>query len=111
MVWTEIPLDGHTELYVFPRGGIMAARHRSDILEPIVRPHAGAIGCCHLLFHDLPDNARSHTAQVSMAFIDGTCISVMNWLARYHFMSVREKNNTQDGTYYIHQLCNGYIFL
>ena len=32
MVWTEISLDGHTDLYMFPRGGIMAARHRSDIL-------------------------------------------------------------------------------
>ena len=40
MGWTEVPLDGHTDMYVFRRGGIMAARHRSDILEPIVRPHA-----------------------------------------------------------------------
>ena len=41
MVWTEIPLDGHTYtyMYVFPRGGIMTARHRSHILEPLVRPH------------------------------------------------------------------------
>ena len=23
MVWTEVPLDGHTDVYVFPRGGIM----------------------------------------------------------------------------------------
>ena len=30
MVWTEIQLDGRTDLHVFARGGITAARHRSD---------------------------------------------------------------------------------
>ena len=44
MVWTEVHLDGHTDLYAFPRGSIMSARHRSDILEPIVRSHASANG-------------------------------------------------------------------
>ena len=43
MVWSEILLDGHRDMYVFPRGGIMEARHRSNIMEPIVRPHAGAV--------------------------------------------------------------------
>ena len=42
MVWTEIPLDGRTDLYVFSRGGITAAIHRNDILEHTVRPHACA---------------------------------------------------------------------
>ena len=79
MFWTEILLGGHTGLYLFPRGGIMAARHRSDILEPIVRPHAFAIGDSFIL---MQDNAPAHAAQVSMTFIDDTCISVMNWLAR-----------------------------
>ena len=49
MVWTEIPVDGHIYLYMFPRGGTMTARHRSDILEPIVRPHTGAIGDAFIL--------------------------------------------------------------
>ena len=79
MVWTEVPLDGHTDLYVFPRGGIMAARHRSDILEPTVRPHACANGDAFIL---MQDNAPAHTAQVSMTFIDNTCIRVMHWSAR-----------------------------
>ena len=74
MVWTEIPLDGHTDLYAFHRGGIMAARHRSDILEPIARPHACAIGDAFIL---MQDNARAHTAHVAMTFIDDTGISVM----------------------------------
>ena len=43
MVWTEIPLDGRTDLNVFARGHITVAIHRNDIREPIVRPLAGAI--------------------------------------------------------------------
>ena len=79
MTWANIPLDGHTDLYVSPRGGVMEARHRSDILEPTVMPHASDIGDAFILKQD---NARAHTAQVSMAFIGDTCISVMNWSAR-----------------------------
>ena len=72
-------LDGHTYLYVVPRGGRMAARYRSDILEHIVRPHACAIGDAFIL---MQYNARTHAAQVSMTFIDDTGISVMKWPAR-----------------------------
>ena len=79
MFWTEIPLYGHTDLYVIPIGGIVAARHRSDILEHVVRPHACAIGDAFIL---MPDNARAHTAQVSMTSIGDTCISVANWPAK-----------------------------
>ena len=75
VVWTEIALDGHTEPCVFPRGGIMSARHRSAILEPIGRPHECAIGDAFIL---MQDNARAHTALVSMTFIDDTGISLMN---------------------------------
>ena len=71
MVLTDVSLDGHTDLYVFPRGGIMAARHRSDILETIVRPHACANGDAFIL---LQDNAPAHAAQISMTFIDDTGI-------------------------------------
>ena len=78
MIWTDILLDGRTDLYVFPRGGITAAIHRSDILEHIVRQHAGAIGDGVIL---MQDNARAHIAQGSMTFIDDTDICVMNWPA------------------------------
>ena len=78
MVWIEIPLDGRTDLYVFPRGRITVAIHRSDILEPIVRQHTGASGDGFIL---MQDNARSHIAHVSMTFIDDTAISVTNWPA------------------------------
>ena len=55
MIWTEVPLDGHTYLYVFPRGGVMAARHRSDIVETIVRPRARANGDAFILMQGRPD--------------------------------------------------------
>ena len=71
-----MPLDGRTDLCVFARRGITEARQCSDILEPI---GAGAIGDAFILMHD---NARDHTAQVYMTFLDDKCISVMNWIAR-----------------------------
>ena len=79
MVWTEIPVDGHTYLYVFLRGGIMSARHHSDIMEPIVRSSECAIGDVFIL---MQDNSRAHKALVSMTLIDDTGISMMNWPAR-----------------------------
>ena len=48
----DIQLDDRTDLHVFARGGITAARHRSDILEPIVKPHAGTIGDAFILTQD-----------------------------------------------------------
>ena len=42
-------LDGRTDLHVFARGGITEARHCSDILEPIGRSYAGAIGDAFIL--------------------------------------------------------------
>ena len=69
MVWTEIHLDGHTDLYVFPRCGIISERHRSDMLEPIFRPHACAIGDAFIL---MQDNARAHTSKESTTFLSKT---------------------------------------
>ena len=78
MVWAGISLDGRTDLYVFPRGGITAVRYRDEVLEPIVRPYAGAIGDTFIL---MQDNTRAHTAQLSMTFLDDEGITVMNWPA------------------------------
>ena len=78
MVRIEMSFDGRTDLYVFVRRGITEARHCSDILEPIARSCAGAIGDAFIL---MQDNTRAHTAQVYMTSLDDKCISVMNWLA------------------------------
>ena len=67
MVWAEMPLYGHTDLYVFARCGKMEARHRSDVLEPTGRSYAGAMVDAFIL---MQDNARAHTAQVYMTILD-----------------------------------------
>ena len=59
MVWAGISLDGRTDLYVFPRGGITVVRYRNEVLQPIVRPYAGANGDT---FNIMQDDARAHTA-------------------------------------------------
>ena len=83
MVWAGISLDGRTDLYVFPRGGITAVRYRDEVLEPIVRPYACAIGDTFIdTFILMQDNARAHTARLSMTFLDDEGITVMNWPAR-----------------------------
>ena len=79
MVWAEISLDGRTDLYVFPGGGITIVRYRNEVLQPLVRPYAGAIGDTIVL---MQDNARAPTARVSMTFLDDERITVMNLPAR-----------------------------
>ena len=76
MVWTEITLNGRTDLYVFARGHTTATQHCHYIREPIVRSYAGAIVYAFIL---MQDNARAHTARVSLTFFDDDGISVMNW--------------------------------
>ena len=63
MVWTEIPLDGRTDLYVFARCHITVAIHRNDIREHIVRPLAGAIVDAFIV---MQYNARAFPYRVSL---------------------------------------------
>ena len=79
MVWAGICLGSRTDLHVFQNGGITAQRYRDEILEPIVRPFAAAMGAGFIL---MQDNARPHTARLSMAFLDSEGIDVMEWPAR-----------------------------
>ncbi len=70
MVWGGICLDGRTHV---------AVRYRDDVLEPVVRPFAGALGQDFVLKHD---NARPHTARVVQAYLEQESIDVMEWPAR-----------------------------
>uniref|UniRef100_A0AAR2IPX8 Transposase Tc1-like domain-containing protein n=1 Tax=Pygocentrus nattereri TaxID=42514 RepID=A0AAR2IPX8_PYGNA len=44
MVWGGISLEGRTALHVLTRGSLTAIRYRDEILRPLVRPYAGAVG-------------------------------------------------------------------
>lgn len=61
IVWAEILYNGVTDLYVIDNGALTGVRYRDEILQPFVRPFAGAVGP-DFLFMD--DNARPHRARV-----------------------------------------------
>ena len=79
MVWGGISFGGHTALHVLTRGTLTAMRDRDEILRPIVRPYAGAVGPGFLLMHD---NARPHVVGVCLQFLHGGGIDFMDWPAR-----------------------------
>ena len=66
MVWGGVCLRGRTELHVMAAGTLTAVRYRDEILDPIVRPFAGAIGNNFIL---MQDNARPHTARLTMDYL------------------------------------------
>ena len=59
MVWGGISYEGRTDLYVINEGTLTALRCRDEILDPIVRPFAGAVGDNFIM---MQDNARPQTA-------------------------------------------------
>lgn len=79
MVWGGISIAGHTDLHVFARGGVNAQRYLNEVLIPIVRPYAGAVGDNFVL---MDDNARPHRARVVNNFLEQEGIERMEWPAR-----------------------------
>ncbi|KAI3356009.1 hypothetical protein L3Q82_017280 [Scortum barcoo] len=79
MVWGGISLGGRTALHVLARGSLTAIRYRDEILRPLVRPYAGAVGPGFLL---MQDNARPHVAGVCQQFLQDEGIDAMDWPAR-----------------------------
>ena len=65
MVWGSISLEGRTDLHVLDSGNLTGARHRDEIIIPIVRPYAGAVGSGFLLLHD---NDRPHVCKSASDF-------------------------------------------
>jgi transposase len=78
MVWGGISLDGSTDLYVIRNGSLNAVRYRDEILDPIVRPFAGAIGDDFIL---MDDNARPHRARIVNDYLARESIVRMDWPA------------------------------
>nr|ABV31711.1 transposase [Salmo salar] len=79
MVWGGISLGGRTALHVLARGSLTAIRYRDEILRPLVRPYAGAVGPGFLL---MQYNARPHVAGVCQQFLQEEGIDAMDWPAR-----------------------------
>ena len=79
MVWAGISVDGRTDLYVIRNGALTGLRYRDEILDPIVRPFAGAVG---LDFTLMDDNARPHRARVVTEYLEQEGITRMDWPAR-----------------------------
>ena len=65
-------------LYVLNQGNLTDARYRDEILRPIVRTHAGAVGPGFLLVYD---NARPHVARVCQWYLEDEDIDTINWPA------------------------------
>ena len=79
MVWGGISMEGRTDLYRLENGSLTAIRYRDEILEPMVRPYAGAVGPGFLLMHD---NARPHVARVCRQYLEDEGIDTIEWPSR-----------------------------
>lgn len=85
MVWAGISLEAKTDIVfvVGPdrhnAGGLTAHRYIEEILAEHVVPFAGFIGD-NFLF--MQDNARPHTARITMDYLRSVNIPVMDWPAR-----------------------------
>ena len=79
MVWAGISVNGKTDLYVVENGTLTAVRYCNEILDPFVRPYAGAIGPVFIL---MDDNARPLRAHVTNAYLERETVVRMDWPAR-----------------------------
>ncbi|GFT24921.1 transposable element Tcb1 transposase [Trichonephila clavipes] len=78
MLWAGISLGYHTDLHIFKRGSVTAVRYRDDVLEPIVRLYAAAVGPTIVL---MDDNARPHRADIVDDYMESEGIARMAWPA------------------------------
>ena len=76
MVWGGISVQDKTELHVFQNGMVTGVGYRDEILHPIVRPYAGAIGPTFIL---MDDNARPHRARVVDQYYEDESIERLGW--------------------------------
>ena len=60
--------------HIFQNGTVTEVRCRDEILHPIVRPYAGAIGPAFIL---MDDNARPHRAKVVDQYLETESIERM----------------------------------
>ena len=79
MVWEGICMEGRTDLYWLENGSLTAIRYQDEILEPVVRPYAGAVDPGFLLMHD---NAWPYVARVCRQYLEDEGIDTTEWPPR-----------------------------
>ncbi|GFV88418.1 transposable element Tcb1 transposase [Trichonephila clavipes] len=78
MVWAGISLGYTTDLHIFKRGSVTAVRYRDEVLEPIVRLYAEAVGPTFVL---MDDNVRPHGADIVDDYLESVGIACRAWPA------------------------------
>ena len=78
MIWGRISLTGRTDMVAIRNGALTALGYRDEILHPVVRLFAGAIGPNFIL---MDDNARPHRAHVVQEYLQRETIERMGWPA------------------------------
>ncbi|GBM89501.1 hypothetical protein AVEN_43029-1 [Araneus ventricosus] len=78
MVLAGISLGNRTDLHIYRRGSVTAVRYRDEVLNPIVKPYASAVGPSFVL---MDDNARLHRAGIVDDFLESEGIARIEWLA------------------------------
>jgi transposase len=79
MVCGGISNDGSTDLYVIRNGSLTGIIYRDEILAPIVRLYAGAIGDDFIL---MDDNATPHRARIVNEYHQQETFERMDWPAK-----------------------------
>ncbi|GFT80935.1 transposable element Tcb1 transposase [Trichonephila clavipes] len=72
MVWAGISLGYSTDLHIFKRGSVMAVRYRYEVLEPIVKLYAAAVGPTFVL---MDDNICLHRAGIVDDYLENEGIA------------------------------------
>ena len=78
MVWVRISLGYRIDLHIFKWGSVTAARHRDEVLEPIVRLYPAAVGLTFVL---MDDNTHPHRAAIINDYLQSEGIARMVWPA------------------------------
>ncbi|GBM10608.1 Transposable element Tcb1 transposase [Araneus ventricosus] len=78
MVCVGISLGYRTDLHIYRRGSVTAVRYRDEVLDPIVKLCAAAVGPSFVL---MDDSARLHRAAIVDDFLESEGIARMEWPA------------------------------
>ncbi|GFU01756.1 transposable element Tcb1 transposase [Trichonephila clavipes] len=74
MAWAGISLGYRPDLHIFKRGSVTAVRYQDEVLEPIEKLHAAAVGPTFVL---MDDNARPHRADIVNDYLESEEIARM----------------------------------